>query len=295
LGITQGLAEFFPVSSSGHLVIIPYFFKWSYLPLYYAVMLHFATLLSLLTVYYKDAGNIINSFFIGIFKKDRRNDKNFKLAVFIIVASVPAAIAGFFLSDVFENFFSKPLYVGIFLLITAVFLFTSEIKGKSIEEKISHKSRNLSMELNPGKNNNNQMNNVKSNSPKINYLITFVVGIGQAIAILPGISRSGSTISFSRFFGIKREECVKFSFLLSIPIIFGSFIFELYKSHEIIFNSSALNIADMAISFVFAYISGLIAIKFLIKLSRSRNLNIFAIYCITMAIAIFIVIAIRHF
>ena len=282
IGITQGLAEFFPVSSSGHLVIIPYFFKWAYLPLYYAVILHFATLLSLLTVYYRDAGNIISSFFIGIFKVGKRNDKNFKLAVFIIIASVPAAIAGFFLNDIVESFFSKPLYVGIFLLITAIFLFTGEIRGKVIGARLSLNSEDLSSQLD-------------SNNPKMNYLIAAVVGIGQAIAILPGISRSGSTISFARFFGIKREECVKFSFLLSIPVILGSFIFELYKSHEIIFSSSALNMADMAISFVFAYISGLLAIKFLTRLSRNRNLNIFAIYCIVMAVAIFIVIIVRSF
>jgi len=277
LGITQGLAEFFPVSSSGHLVIIPYFFKWAYLPLYYAVILHFATLLSLLTVYYRDAGNIIRSFFIGIFKKDKRNDKNFKLAVYIIIASAPAAIAGFFLNDIIEGFFSKPLYAGIFLLITAILLFTGEIRGKVISARLSLNSEDLSPQ------------------PKMNYLIAFIVGIGQAVAILPGLSRSGSTISFARFFGIRREECVKFSFLLSIPVIFGSFIYEIYKSHEIIASSSALNMADMAISFVFAYISGLLAIKFLTRLSINKNLNIFAIYCIVMAVAIFIVIIARSF
>jgi undecaprenyl-diphosphatase len=295
LGIIQGLAEFFPVSSSGHLVIIPYFFKWAYLPLYYAVILHFATLLSLLTVYYRDAGNIISSFFIGIFKRDKRNNKNFKLAVFIIIASVPAAIAGFFLNDIVGSFFSKPLYVGIFLLITAIFLFTGEIRGKIIGARLSPNSEDLSSQLDPYKSNEEQINNTKSSNPKINYLIAFIVGIGQAIAILPGISRSGSTISFVRFFGIKREECVKFSFLLSIPVIFGSFIYELYKSHEIILNNNALNIADTAISFVFAYIFGLLAIKFLTRLSRNRNLNIFAIYCIVMAVAVFIVIIIRSF
>ncbi|MCL4416557.1 MAG: undecaprenyl-diphosphate phosphatase [Actinobacteria bacterium] len=271
------MAEFFPVSSSGHLVIIPYFFKWHYLPLYYAVILHFATLLSLLTVYYRDAGNIISSFFIGIFRRDKRNDKNFKLAVFIIIASIPAVIAGFFLNDIVESFFSKPLYVGIFLLITAIFLFTGEIRGKLIEARLSSKNDDL------------------PNNPKINYGIAFIVGIGQAIAILPGVSRSGSTISFARFFGIKREECIRFSFLLSIPVIFGSFVFELYKSHAVIFNISALNLANMAISFVFAYISGLFAVKFLTRLSRNRNLNIFAIYCIVMAIAIFVVIMFRSF
>ena len=299
LGITQGLAEFFPVSSSGHLVIIPYFFKWEPIPLYYAVMLHFATLLSLLTVYYRDAGKIISSFFIGIFKRDKRNDNNFKLAVFIIIASIPAAIAGFFLNGIVESFFSKSLYVslyvGIFLLITAIFLFTGEIRGKIIEARLSPISENISSQLDSNKRNDEQINNIESSNPKINYLIAFIVGIGQAIAILPGLSRSGTTISFARFFGIKREECVKFSFLLSIPVIFGSFIFELYKSHEIIFNSSALNMADMAISFVFAYISGLLAIKFLTRLSRTGNLNIFAIYCIVIAVAVFIVLIIRSF
>jgi undecaprenyl-diphosphatase len=295
LGILQGLAEFFPVSSSGHLVIIPYFFKWNYLPLYYAVILHFATLLSLITVYYRDAGNIISSFFIGIFKVGKRNDKNFKLAVFIIIASVPAAIAGFLLNDVVGSFFSKPLYVGISLLITAVFLFTGEIRGKVLQARLSPDSEDLHLQQESNKSNDEQINNIKKSNPKMNYLIAAVVGIGQAIAILPGLSRSGSTISFARFFGIKREECVKFSFLLSIPVIFGSFIFELYKSHEIISSSSASNMADMAISFIFAYISGLLAIKFLTRLSRTRNLNIFAIYCLVMAVVIFIVILTRSF
>jgi len=277
LGITQGLAEFFPVSSSGHLAIIPYFFKWEPMPLYYAVILHFATLLSLMTVYYREAGNIISSFFIGIFKRNKKNDKNFKLAVFIIIASVPAAVAGFFLNDIVESFFNKPLYVGIFLLITAIFLFAGEISGKVISARLSLNSEDLSPQ------------------PKMNYLIAFIVGIGQAIAIFPGISRSGTTISFARFFGIKREECVKFSFLLSIPVIFGSFIFELYKEHEIVFNISSLNMINIATGFVFAYISGLFAIKFLTRFSKTRNLNIFAIYCIVMAVAIFCVIIIRSF
>jgi undecaprenyl-diphosphatase len=295
IGIIQGLAEFFPVSSSGHLVIIPYFFKWTYMPLYYAVILHFATLLSLLTVYYRDAGEIISTFFIGIFKRNKRNDKNFKLAVFIIIASVPSAIAGFFLNDIVEGFFNKPLYVGIFLLITAIFLFTGEIRGKVVGVRISRYSEDLSPQPDSNKNNDKQINNTKSSNPKMSYLIAAIVGIGQAIAIVPGLSRSGSTISFARFFGIKREECVKFSFLLSIPVILGSFIFEIYKSHEIIFSTSSLNMADMAISFIFAYISGLFAIKFLTRLSKARNLNIFAIYCIVMAVAIFVVIMVRSF
>ena len=295
LGITQGLAEFFPVSSSGHLAIIPYFFKWEPMPLYYAVILHFATLLSLMTVYYREAGNIISSFFIGIFKRNKKNDKNFKLAVFIIIASVPAAVAGFFLNDIVESFFNKPLYVGIFLLITAIFLFAGEISGKVAGARLLVNSEALLAQSNSIKSNEGQINNTKSINPKINYLIAFIVGIGQAIAIFPGISRSGTTISFARFFGIKREECVKFSFLLSIPVIFGSFIFELYKEHEIVFNISSLNMINIATGFVFAYISGLFAIKFLTRFSKTRNLNIFAIYCIVMAVAIFCVIIIRSF
>lgn len=280
LGIIQGLTEFLPVSSSGHMVIIPFLFKWDYSPLYLTVILHFGTLLSLITVFYKDIWLIIKNFFKGIFIRSYRKDKYFKLAVYIIIASIPAAIAGFLFEKHIEELFSKPLYVAIFLLITALLLFTSEFFGKKLEAKIQ-----------TNKESSNNTDNV--NDGRLNFYNTFIIGIGQAIAILPGISRSGATISFGRYFGIKRDECVKFSFLLSIPVIFGAFIFEIYDSFSVIAQQPASGIINIIAGFIFSFLSGLFAIKFMLILSRKRNLNFFALYCFVISVIVFIFIVMR--
>lgn len=275
LGLIQGLTEFFPVSSSGHLVIFPYFFKWEAPSIIFAVTLHFATLIALITVLYKNIWLIIKNFFVGIFIKKYRKDPNFKLAVYIIISSIPAAAAGYLFNDYVESLFFSPVYAACFLLITAVILVLFEYIGRKNEEKNAARSEDLK---------------------KINWLIAIFIGIGQAVAILPGISRSGITISSARIFGVKREEAVRFSFLISIPVIFGSFVFESAKAVK---NSSVLNsndvisIISVTSGFIFAYLSGLVAIKFLIKFSAKHNLNIFAVYCILLAIIFFITYFIR--
>ena len=275
LGLIQGLTEFFPVSSSGHLVIFPYFFKWEAPSIFFAVTLHFATLVALVTVLYKEIWLIIKIFFVGIFVKKYRRDRNFKLAVYIIISSIPAALAGYLLNDYIESLFSKPVYVAFFLLVTAAILIIFEYIGRKNEEK----------------------NAAKNEDPKkINWLIALLVGIGQAVAILPGISRSGTTISSARIFGVKREEAVRFSFLISIPVILGSFVFELAKTVKnsgVLISNNAISIISVISGFIFAYFSGLLAIKFLTKFSAKRNLNIFAVYCILLAITFFIVYFIR--
>jgi undecaprenyl-diphosphatase len=318
LGIIQGITEFFPVSSSGHLVIVPFLFKWDYIPVYYSVALHFATLLSLVTVFYRDIGRIIKSFFAGLFSKNvRSSNPYFKLALFIIIATIPAVIVGYFLQDRIEGFFSKPLYVSIFLLVTAAFLFIGEYFGKKFEKKyetlilenncnINPEVKGLNQEtsnINSGDKNsktgdNNLATEIKEENININaansgikglsFISAAIIGIGQAIAVLPGVSRSGSTISFARMFGIKREECVRFSMLMSIPIIFGAFVLETYKSYDTVLSQDVHIIINIAVGFVFAYITGLFAIKFLLKFSKIRNLNYFAIYCIVISVIVFV-------
>jgi undecaprenyl-diphosphatase len=276
LGIIQGLTEFFPVSSSAHLIIFPYFFKWNETTLFFAVALHFATLLSLLSVLYRDVISIIKAFFKGIFIKNNRDDENFRLSLCIVISLIPAGIFGFLFHDTIENIFSVPIYSAVFLIITALILILFEFFGEKHERDYINRT---------GKNKN------------INYLIALVTGLGQAFAILPGVSRSGTTISTSRIFGIKREEAVKFSFLISIPIIFGSFIFELYgtiKKYEagnISFDNTA--ILSIIIGFIFAYISGFFAVKFLMRYAVNKNLNFFAAYCILVSVTFFIVYFIR--
>lgn len=259
LGVIQGVAEFFPVSSSGHLVVIPFFFGWDYPPLYFTIAVHFATLLAVCSVFYRDIVRIVKAAVLGIFKKKWRRTDDFKTGIFILVSTVPAAITGYFLSDLFESFFSRPLAVAGFLLLTALIIWGSEKVGKRT-------------------------------APKSGFdLITALsVGIGQALAIFPGISRSGATISTARFFGIKRPEAVRFSFLLSIPIILGSFLFEIIRSADIVFGGGKDVVWSLAAGLISAYLAGYFAIRYLMYLVRKKNLNIFALYCVCMSAAIFI-------
>jgi len=318
LGIIQGITEFFPVSSSGHLVLVPFLLKWDYIPVYYSVALHFATLLSLVTVFYRDIGQIIKAFFAGLFVKNvRKSNPYFKFSLFIIIATIPGVIAGYFLQDRIEGFFSKPLYVSLFLLVTAAFLFIGEYFGKKSEKRneasnleindnidsalegapqktsaINSRAGDTIQEINNHKlktnDTNLRTNAFNSRIKRLNFVSSAVIGIAQAIAILPGVSRSGSTISFARLFGIKREECVRFSMLLSIPIIFGAFVLESYKSYSGVLSQDIHAIINIAVGFVFAYITGLFAIKFLLKFTKLRNLNYFAIYCIVISVIFFV-------
>jgi undecaprenyl-diphosphatase len=294
LGIVQGLTEFFPVSSSGHLVITPFILNWDYIPVYYTVLLHFATLLALVTVFYREIWRIIKHFFSGIFIAVYRKTAYFKLALFIIIATVPAVIAGLFLEDFVEDFFSKPLYVAVFLLVTSFFLFAGEISAKIKERNLKNASSSLHDFEKPLIPEDAALQTKGSADKKIpGHLIAFIIGIGQAVAIFPGISRSGSTISFARFFGIKREACVKFSLLMSIPVIFGAFIFEFPSVFKAVKTGQDFSAAGLLTGFVFSYLSGLFAIKFLVKISQRRNFNFFALYCILLSALIFVLIFVR--
>jgi undecaprenyl-diphosphatase len=267
LGVIQGITEFFPVSSSGHMVILPYLFGWDYQPLYFAVTVHFATLAAVITIFYRDIYEILKALVLGIFKREQRNSNNFKTGIFLIVATIPAAIVGFLLDDYVENLFSEPLIVAAFLIITALFLVYSEMRGKRIE----------------------------TSKVDFNLFIATMTGIGQALAILPGLSRSGTTISFARFFGVRRDEAVRFSFLLSVPIIFGSFILEIFRSSDIIFGGGPEVVQGLIAGFISAYLAGLFAIKFMVKIVKKRNLNVFAIYCTCLAVVVFIFYIINRF
>ena len=259
LGLIQGITEFFPISSSGHLVIIPYFSGWDYPPLYFTVTVHFATLLAVLTVLHSDAWRIIRGFVLGLFKKKWRKSADFKMGLYIIIATIPAVLMGLFLNGLIESIFSKPLVVAVFLLVTAFILWGGEYRGRKVEQNKS-----------------------------LTYISSLASGIGQALAVFPGISRAGATISFARFFGIKREAAVKFSFLLSIPIILGSFVFELSRSGSTVFSGGENTVLILFAGLVSAYLAGFFAIKYLLYLTKKKNLNIFAIYCICLSIAIFV-------
>ncbi len=305
LGIIQGITEFFPISSSGHLVILPYFSSWDYPPLYFTIMVHFATLAAVVTVFYREIYRIIKAVILGIFIRAHRGSNNFKVGIFLIVASIPAAIAGLFLDDYIEVLFKRPVYAAVFLVVTAIFLLLGEFRGKRVEAAVLKRTQysnepGEALDKDGEKEEGpliGEINIDKNGKGKINFniIIAIITGIGQALAILPGISRSGATISFARFFGIRRSEAVTFSFLLSVPVIFGSFIFETYRSSGIIFKGGAGVAQNLIVGFVSSYLAGLFAIKFIVSIVKKRSLSMFAVYCICLAIIVFIFYIVNRF
>ncbi|MBC7333009.1 MAG: undecaprenyl-diphosphate phosphatase [Actinobacteria bacterium] len=313
LGIIQGLTEFFPISSSGHMVLVPYLFGWDYPPLYYAVFLHFATLMSLVTVFYRDIFRIIKALFAGVFlvssrRNSRRNDTErnyerdsyFRLGLFLIVATIPSVVVGLLLEKQVERLFSRPFIVSIFLVFTACLLWVGEWRGKVWENRVYKPDGDKIQRYAIRVEDEGGEKGYRNEEIKFGFTSSIIVGLAQAIAIFPGISRSGATISSGRFFGISREDCVRFSFLLSIPIILGSFVFELISAREIIFNGfifmdNIQNLAVSALGFISSYVTGLFAIKFLLRFTRTRSLNVFGLYCLLVGIAVFLVYLFRSF
>jgi len=249
LGIVQGLTEFLPISSSGHLVIFEHLLKINMDNIAFEVFVHFGTLLSVVAFYFNDIGNMIKSFFKGIshrnIGKTYRDDAFFRLSIFVIIGTIPAVIAGLFLEDFFVSIFHNIQLVGITLLITGIVILSTHF--------IKHKTTDL--------------------TPKKSLLI----GIAQSIAILPGISRSGFTISSALIAGISREDAARFSFLLAIPAILGATLL-----HIIDFISSdiaGINIAPLFIGFLISFIVGYLAIRFLLSVLKSGKFVWFAPYC----------------
>ncbi len=268
LGIIQGLTEFLPVSSSGHLAIAQ---KILDLPenkvLFFTVMLHFGTLISILLVYRKDIAILIKEFFIVIYEliTQRRihiNNQYRKLGVYIIIASIPAAVAGVVLEDFFEKLFTAQFAIGFALIITGLLLWLSD--------KLIAGEKNID---------------------KMRPLDAFIVGVFQACAITPGISRSGSTIVGSLFMGLKKDLAVKFSFLISFPIILGAAIFEI--KDVVVYGTGDTPIFIIIAGVLSSAIFGWIAIKTMINLVKKQKLRYFSYYTWTIG-AIIILISLWH-
>ncbi len=247
LGIIQGLTEFLPVSSSGHLEIFKVILGDNKLPnesLLMTVILHFATACSTIVVFKDDIKDLI----LGLFSFEK-ND-SFWFSVKIILSMVPAVFVGFFFESEIESLFNGNLIiVGSMLILTGALLFLAD-KAKPSEKKISFSS-------------------------------SLLVGIAQAIAIIPGISRSGSTISTAVILGIDKENAAKFSFLMVVPLIIGKVIKDITSAETIVNNESVF---PLIIGFVFAFITGMIACKWMIKLVKNSKLKYFSIYCFLVGI-----------
>jgi len=247
LGLIQGLTEFLPVSSSGHLEIVKVLFGDNSLPkesLTYTVILHLATALSTIVIFRKELLEIIK----GLFQF--KNNEEFRFSLKIIISMIPAAIIGVLFEEELESMFSgNIIFVGFMLLITALLLLLAD-KAKNTKKEVSYKS-------------------------------SLIIGISQAIAMLPGISRSGATISTSVLLGVDRTRAAKFSFLMVVPLILGKVAKDVLSSNIQIENAQ---ISSYSIGFFAAFISGLLACTWMIALVKRSKLSYFAIYCATIGL-----------
>lgn len=241
LGIIQGLTEFLPVSSSGHLELAKGILglELAKESIMITVLLHFGTALSTVVIFYKDIWNILKNLRLEF----KNNSLQFILK--IIISMVPAALIGILFDDVIDSFFNQQyILVGFMLILTGVLLFFA--------------------------------NKAKSTDKDVTIFDSILVGIAQAIAITPGISRSGATISTSVILGVDKQKSAQFSFLMVVPLIFGKMAKDLLDDE---FTVDPNQHFVYFISFITAFIVGLIACKWMISIVRKSKLIYFSIYC----------------
>ncbi|MHB8859232.1 MAG: undecaprenyl-diphosphatase UppP [Thermoleophilia bacterium] len=243
LGIVQGLTEFLPVSSSAHLVLVPDILGWDLPSTSFDVVMHLGTMVAVVAYFWRDIVEIIASFF----QHSRVALARRRLGILLIIGTIPAAVIGAAFQKKFEDLFSEPSEVAVFLIITGILLVASEAVARQ-----------------------------KRHIRDLSVTDSVLIGAAQAVAIAPGISRSGATISTGLFLGLTREAAARYSFLLSIPIIAGAAILKLRHGLD---GGNGETAATLIPGFLAAAISGFAAIKFLLGYVRRHNLRIFALYC----------------
>lgn len=247
LGLLQGATEFIPVSSSGHLVLVPWLLGWDSPGLVFDTVVHWGTLVAVLAYFWRDWLELIRAWFRGLVRWDWR-DPLARLVWLLILGSIPAAVLGFLFEDFFESLFGEPAWVALFMLVTAVLLTLGELLGK--------RSRKLA---------------------DLGWLDAVLIGLAQASAIAPGISRSGATISTGLFRGLDRDVAARFSFLLATPIILGAGLFKLTDLG--VMADPAGQIPALVVGFLAAAVAGYVCIWGLLRYLQRGRLYPFAIYC----------------
>lgn len=253
LGAVQGLSEFLPISSSGHLALIPNLLGVE-TGLAFDTILHIGTLFAIFIFFWKDIINLVKGFIVSIvdlsegidvFKQGLKDTPEKRFAWLIIVGSIPTAIIGLLLKDSVETIFRGTMSIGFFLIITGLLLYFAERNsgGRTV-------ARNMT------------------------FLQSIIIGIFQGLAVLPGISRSGATISSGLYLGLEREYAARYSFLLSVPAVVGAGLIEA-KDIVSIDASFIVLLAGFLSSVIFGYL----AIRLLMKIIKGWSLDIFAYYC----------------
>ena len=248
LGVVQGLTEFLPVSSSGHLELGKNIMGNKLIlreSILFTMVLHFATAISTIIVFHKDVTEILRDLF------KLKSNSNTQFVYKIIISMIPAVIIGFFLESLINSMFSSNIaFVGSMLIVTALLLMAGD-------------------RYNQGK-------------KRIDNKIAFLIGISQAFALIPGISRSGATIATALVLGVDKANAAKFSFLMVLPIIFGKVIYDI---SFVGFNYDETQLQMLGIGFIAAFLSGLIACKWMISLVKNSQLKFFALYCTILGVS----------
>ncbi len=258
-GIVQGLTEFLPVSSSGHLVILHHFLDFNIADsLGFDVALHLGTLFALFIFFWSDIIRLVKAFFISLAKWNFKEDVDQRLAWLIFLATIPAAIAGYFLENMVETVFRSVNVVVIALIVGALLFFLFEKLGKKT---------------------------VKID--KLGWKGALVIGLAQVLALIPGISRSGITIIAGLGFNLKREEAARFSFLMAMPIIFGA---ALKKTLDLISQGLNGELLIFVIGFSVSLIFGYFCVKYFLRYLKNNSLNVFGIYRILLAFIIILLL-----
>ncbi len=261
IGLVQGLTEFLPVSSSAHLIFAQQFLGIAEPNLAFDVLLHAGTIIAVLAYFWKDIIQMILAFFESLINLARGNflaevkkDPYKKLTWLVIIGTIPVGLAGILFNEIIESLFTGISIPAFFLLITGCILYFSQRK-----------------------------NSGEVDLKNMTWKETIIVGCGQACALLPGLSRSGTTIATGLFLGLDKEFAAKFSFILSIPAILGAAVVQLKDV-----SGGNIDLFVWIIGFIVAVISGYLAISFLLKLIKEKSLDIFAYYCWIVGIIILI-------
>lgn len=261
LGVVQGLTELLPISSSAHLFLIPWIFNWE-IPESFDVALHFGTLLAIGIFFFKDWIRLI----VGGYKQTIKKEKNSEGRMFwyIVLATIPGGIIGFILDHFIESYLTKPLIIAIALIIMGIILY---LVDKHCKSETEYKNMTLKQ--------------------------TFLIGLSQCLAFIPGVSRSGITMTAGRIMGVKRESVAKYSFMLSGPIVLAATIFKLGDFIEYFAVANITGIISFVIGVLASFIVGIIVIKFLLEYLKKGSFKIFAIYRMVIGVIVIAMCIIR--
>jgi len=269
LGIVQGLTEFLPISSSAHLFLIPKIFNWEYQGLGFDVALHWGTLLSVLIIFGQDYIKYIKAILASLFRppaavasgqtlEHQATTRDKQLGWYLVLATVPAAFFGFFFESQLETTFRNPWIVVAMLMVFALLLWIADNSVRASDD---------------------------SGTSQLTWGKSFAIGLSQALALVPGVSRSGVTITAGIFAGLSRKSAARFSFLLLGPIAFGAGLVTLPDLDIVT--------SELIVSFIASAVSGYLAIKFLLRYVATRSYKIFVWYRIAFALLVAVTLLIK--